>query len=169
MHPSKHDMEVQASWGVPFGIQLINKEGAGNIIWFGDTLPIPHYEDRPYIYGVYDCYSIFRDYYRNELDITLPIFEREDGFWNRDEEMYLDNAMATGFEQIDAKEAQANDVFLIKLKSRVANHAILYLGGDSGLHHMPYRNSKFDTVSKYINPSRAMYHSCWRYKGNTDG
>ncbi len=164
MFPSKHDMETQESWGVPFGIQLINKSGPGNIIWFGDTLPIAEYEDRPYIYGVYDCYSIFRDYYRHTLGITIPIFPREDGFWHKDEEMYLDNAMATGFVQIDREEAQENDVFLIKLKARVANHAILYLGGDNGLHHMPYRNSRFDTVGKYINPSRAMFHSVWRYQ-----
>ncbi len=168
MHPSKHDMETQEAWGVPFGIQLINAAGPGNIIWFGDSLPIPEYEGRPYIYGVYDCYTILRDYYRAELDVNLPIVPRDDGFWNRGEEMYLDNTMAQGFEEIDVSDLQPNDGVLIKLKSKVANHAILYLGGDRGLHHMPFRSSSYDTVSKYINPSRAMFHSAWRYKGNKD-
>jgi proteasome lid subunit RPN8/RPN11 len=163
-HPSLSDQETQIAWGIPFGIQLINRAGPGNIIWFGDTLPVAEYTGRPYIYGVYDCFSIFRDYYRTELGITMPEFPRADGFWHTSEEMYLNNTSAAGFYQITLKELQPADIILIKLRSKIVNHAILYIEGDTGLHHMPMRTSAFDTVSKYIAPSRAMFHSVWRHE-----
>lgn len=164
-HPSEHDMLVQEKWAVPFGIQLINKNGPGNIVWWGDQLPTAHYVGRPYIYGIYDCYSVWRDYYRVELGVPMPVFPRRDDFWETGNNMIEGNAISCGFEQIEFDEMQPNDVILLKIRSNIANHGVLYMGGDKGLHHLPYKTSSHEIVSKYIDPRKELFHSVWRYKG----
>lgn len=164
-HPSKKDQETQMDWNIPFGIQLVNKSGAGNIIWFGDVLPMTELEGRPYIFGVYDCFTIWRDYYKLELGIDLPNVAREEDFWQKGDNLYIDNAERFGFYQVDDNDLQVNDIVLIRIRSRVIpNHGIIYLGGEVGLHHMPYKTSSKDNISKFIRPDKQMFHSVWRRK-----
>lgn len=164
--PSKADMISQKQWNIPFGIQLINAAGPGNIIWFGDQLPIPELEGRPYIFGVYDCYSVLRDYYKMELGVDMPNFNRNEDFFLNGDDLYMDNAEDTGFVQVDINDIQKNDIILICIRSKMPNHGLIYLGGDSALHHLPYKTSMIDSVSKYIDPSKKLFHSVWRYKEN---
>jgi proteasome lid subunit RPN8/RPN11 len=166
-HPSEADMTTQLKWNIPFGIQLINESGAGNILWFGDQIPTADLVGRPYIFGVYDCFSIWRDYYRIELSINIPEIPRSDYFWKDGEDLYRKHATNLGFVEVDPNNMQKHDVVLIKLRARVPNHAILYLGGDSGLHHMPFKLSCNETISRYINPNKEMFDSVWRFKGIT--
>lgn len=167
-YPSRADQITQAEWQIPFGIQLINKEGAGNIIWYGDQLKTPELEGRPYIFGVYDCYSIWRDYYRIHLGIELPNIHRNENFYLQGENLYMDNAKDFGFYQVDVADMQPNDIVLVRIRSAdIPNHGILYLGGDRGLHHMPYRASAMESISRYIKPNRHMFDSVWRHKDNT--
>lgn len=160
--PSKLDQETQIAWDIPFGIQYVTNEGAGNILWWGNQIPIAHYEGRPYIFGVYDCFSIITDYYRGELNIDLPNFPREDEFWKNNENLYLDNIRAYGFEQVS--ELQKYDVILLTIRSSVPNHAILYLGGDQGLHHLNTNLSSIESINRFIDPQKSLFHSIWRHK-----
>ena len=71
--PSYEDMVTQLKWNVPFGIQLINDAGSGNILWWGyEPKDIPPLEGRPYIHGVYDCFSLLRDYFKLTINVDIP-------------------------------------------------------------------------------------------------
>lgn len=166
--PSKSDMEAQIAWNIPFGIQYVTEEGAGNILWWGRGVPVADYEGRPYVYGVYDCFSVILDYYREELGIDLPDFPREDEWWERDEDVYVNHMKDYGMIKVDKDDLQPNDVILLTIRSNVANHAILYLGGDQGLHHLALNTSRIESVNRYIDPQKTLFHSVWRYKSNEE-
>jgi len=163
--PSKQDQLAQQQWGIPFGIQLVNSQGAGNIAWWGDGVPVADYVGRPYIYGIYDCFSIWREYYREELGIHISNVPRNDEFWLNNDNIYADNQAKLGFETVDIKDIKPYDLILIKIRSKIANHGILYLGGDTGLHHLPYKLSSKDIVSRFMDPKKEIFDRVIRYTG----
>lgn len=115
---------------------------------------------REFKHGITDCYTLFRDaYHISGLD--FPNFNREDDWWNNGQELYLDNMKPNGFYQINLSEIQIGDVILFSLNSRSANHAAIYIGNNSILHHLPKRLSKRDLFSGYWLNN---YHSIWRHK-----
>jgi proteasome lid subunit RPN8/RPN11 len=102
---------------------------------------------RPFVHGVLDCYTLIQDYYRQELDIELPDFERPDDWWTPayDSErkarglppldLYLDNFEKVGF--VPAHGApRKHDVILMQVRSERPNHAAVYLGDGMMMHHL---------------------------------
>lgn len=90
---------------------------------------------REYHHGVQDCYSLVRDYYMRELNITLPDFKRIDAWWEDEshEPLYENNFEQAGFVQIDPKsdfsQLQKHDVILCRVgRTYHINHALVYLG-----------------------------------------
>ena len=84
---------------------------------------------REFFHGVLDCYSLIRDYYLREHDIFLLDFEREDGWWEKDQELYLDNFEKAGFRRLLPEEEIAeSDVIVMSVRSSKANHAGVYIG-----------------------------------------
>mgnify|MGYP003638075917 CR=1 FL=1 len=162
-HPSAADLATQQEWKIPFGIQLVNSSGPGNIIWFGDQIDTAEYQGRPYVFGVYDCFSVWRDYYINELEIDVANMVREDYFWKDGTDIYREHAAKFGFTQVQLADIQPMDIILIKLRAKVPNHAILYLGGGEGLHHLPFKLSQKEDISKYVKPDTPLFDSVWRH------
>lgn len=100
---------------------------------------------REFIFGTQDCYTLVQDFYKRELGIELPSIERKDKFWERGEELYLDNFKKFGFYEIP-EPSQRGDLILMTIKSDVTNHAGIWLGdGDKMLHH-PYEHLSERTV-----------------------
>lgn len=91
---------------------------------------------REFSFGVNDCYTVIRDFYRRELGQELPDFERHDKFWERGEDLYMDNFQKAGFEPVTSGEMQVGDVVLMQIQSPIANHGGVYLGEGKMLHHM---------------------------------
>jgi len=51
------------------------------------------YENRPFIHGIFDCYTLIRDFFRREHNILLPTnIQRTWEWWLQGENLYLDNA-----------------------------------------------------------------------------
>jgi proteasome lid subunit RPN8/RPN11 len=98
---------------------------------------------RPFVHGILDCWAIIRDYYEKELKIVLPDFEREDEWWMKGKNLYLDNFKKAGF--VEVSDLRKHDVLLIQLpRTPVPAHAAVYLGDGQILHHLPGRISKID-------------------------
>lgn len=84
---------------------------------------------REYHHGVLDCYAIVQDYYKRELNIDLPDFERTDDWWEQadHEPLYQNNFEKAGFVQVH--DLQTHDVILCRVgRTHHINHALLYLG-----------------------------------------
>lgn len=111
---------------------------------------------RKFVHGVWDCYSLVRDYYKT-IGIALPDFDREDGWWGTEQEMYLDNFESAGFskvcssapEELKAFELLAGDVILMQIRSKRVNHAAVYIGDGKIIHHMYGKLSKTDVYGGF--------------------
>lgn len=91
------------------------------------------YLERPWIYGMYDCYGLVRDYFRNEFGIMLADYERGEEFeWKSSEwRMFEKNFRQQGFCDADGP-AQRGDVLLMQLQADFPNHV--------GIIHSPSQN-----------------------------
>jgi len=94
---------------------------------------------RHYSYGVLDCYTLIRDWYKEELKIDLLDFTREEeGWWKTGGNMYMENIAKAGFEIVpQGAQLEKGDIIIMQIgKALVPNHAGVYLGGNKMLHHL---------------------------------
>ncbi len=97
--------------------------------------------DRPFVHGHWDCYGLVRDWYAQERNITLPNFERTDEWWQRGENLYLNNYANAGFYSHQS-ELEPGDVILMQYQAPEVNHAGIYVGDGQMLHHLYGQTSR---------------------------
>jgi len=134
--PSLKDIETHIAMSIPFVICTTEGENVSKPLWIGyETQPLV---GRDFIYHVNDCWTLVRDWYKQEKDIELPNIKKEFNWWrgeepeNHYEELY-DEA---GFVEIDGRDIDVGDVAVLSVGSNVGNHLGVYLGGNMLLHHM---------------------------------
>lgn len=148
------DMKNQIETNIPWGIVGTNGSMCQDPVWFGSMVPITELVGRDFIHGIYDCYSLIYDYYKLTYNIALPQQPRNPNWWDKGLDLYSDNFKKAGFEEINISQAQAGDVFLLTIQSKVINHAAVYIGDNLILHHLANRLSRREPLSrwnKYIN------------------
>lgn len=105
---------------------------------------------REFAHGVLDCYTLVRDYYARELGVILPDFKRRANWWDKGQNLYMDNFEAAGFAPIQPDDViQRGDILLMQLRSPVPNHAAVYIGDGNIMHHVQGRLSSRDLYSGY--------------------
>jgi len=134
--PSPADLASMDEHGLPWFIL-----GAGDAIQRIDP-EIPGLIGRPFVYGWQDCYTMIRDWTWITRGVRLLDFPREAEFWETGRSPYLDHFKAFVFEEVD--ELMPGDALLMKIQSRVANHAAIYVGDGQILHHLWNRLSSQD-------------------------
>tara|TARA_R110000851_G_scaffold12997_5_gene44690 strand:- start:2710 stop:3456 length:747 start_codon:yes stop_codon:yes gene_type:complete len=159
--PSLKDMQGQHDTAVPWGIAATEGENVTPLVWLGVDNNEPLI-GRKFIHGINDCYSLVRDYYKIELNTTLPECPREYDWWSGTGNLYVDNYARAGFVVVPFEEREPGDVLLISIMSPVPNHAGVFLGEDKMMHHYQTRLSGEDSVSKW---KRRITHTL-RYKGD---
>lgn len=153
--PSQLDMVSQQEMGVPFGIVACEGENVSKLIWFGEKPPAPIL-GRPFIHGIYDCYSLIRDWYYLEMGIELPEHPRQLGWW-RDREnirkaldMYEDGWRKDGWTEINLHgDLEVGDVLLMKYESKRVNHGGLYIGNGKFIHQAIGCQSRDELVREW--------------------
>ncbi|UCQ16875.1 C40 family peptidase [Edwardsiella tarda] len=119
---------------------------------------VPPLLGRRFTHGVMDCYTLFQDAY-HLAGIAMPDFSRKDDWWRHGENLYLDNMAATGFRQVKGTP-QPGDIMLFCYGCSVANHAAIYCGGQTILHHLPNQLSKREELT---GSWQRRMHSLWRH------
>jgi len=150
--PSTADLVACEKSGLPWIIVNPNTEDWGYCEPTGFQLP---YVGREFVFGVVDCYTLVRDWYLREYGIQLRDYQRRDKFWERGENLYLDNFSAEGFRKIPVEEVQRGDLILMNLVSPLPNHAAIYMGDQQVLHHVQGRLSSRDVYGGYYGKSTA--------------
>ncbi|WP_272516917.1 C40 family peptidase [Providencia sp. PROV209] len=120
---------------------------------------VPLLLGRDFKHGTTDCYGLFRDAYLLAGHL-LPDFFREDNWWRQGKDLYLENLTNNGFKQVK-RDIQPGDIILCCYASSRANHAAIYLGDQTILHHVPNQLSKREV---YNERWQKMTHSIWRYR-----
>lgn len=104
---------------------------------------------RKYSHGIFDCFSLVRDYYKEVCGIEYADYPREDEWWLRGQNLYMENIGAAGFDIVKDGTVQPHDTFLMQLDSPVVNHAAVYIGDDMIMHHCTGRLSSRDPYGGY--------------------
>jgi cell wall-associated NlpC family hydrolase len=106
---------------------------------------------RKFKHGVFDCYSAVRDWYKEKLSISLPDFEREDKWWNKGQNLIMDNFQSAGFTQVSGKDLKVGDIILMNMAGPIVSHCAVYIGNDQIFHQTVNRLS-----------SREIYGGIWK-------
>lgn len=138
---SVSDMRGQTATGVPWGVVTCDGSNTSDVFWWGEGVSKPPLLGRPFAHGIYDCYSLIKDFYKDAWDIGLPEFPREWDWWNKGQNMYLEKYTSAGFKPIGPSEVRAGDVFLAQIRSPVVNHGGIVLDGGLVLHQLQDRIS----------------------------
>ena len=153
--PSKEDMECQQVTGKEWLIFVFDKQLNNYYLKeyfsFGDDTKTPPLYGRTFKFGVTDCYSFIRDYYRQELGINLKNYPREYRAWYKGVADYENHFKDEGFIEVGRGLGglEKNDVILFRLNSPVLNHGAVYLGNGLIGHHLEDKLSKTDAVERW--------------------
>jgi len=137
--PSEWDMNSIEKGNVPWIIVQPQTES------FTETYPskyIPSLIGREYVWGISDCYSIVRDYYKKELSISLPNYERRGEKLSPSENPFIISYKKLGFVKVE--EPKKHDIILMFLNGSNPQHVAIYLGEGIMLHQVEGRLSSKD-------------------------
>lgn len=144
--PSEADLVACEQTGVPWTIVSVPNEEWHEFFPTGYQAPLV---GRTWMHGVLDCYALVRDYYKRELMIEIPDFDREFEWWHKGQDLFLDNFKSAGFVEVTIPEIKQHDGLLMQISSPVVNHCGVYLGDDRMLHHVHRRLSGRDVFGGY--------------------
>ena len=107
---------------------------------------------RPWVYGIYDCYSLFRDFYKREFNIQLADYNRGAEFeWASPEwRMFEKNVKDQGFIEVESAERKG-DMLLMQLQSPFPNHTGVLINPSRNIfyHHLLDRFSEENVYGGY--------------------
>jgi proteasome lid subunit RPN8/RPN11 len=110
---------------------------------------VADYVGRQFVHGIMDCYSIWRDWYQRELGIEMVDYPRQHQWWLKGDDLYEANYKEAGFFEVPIEELRRHDIILMKVASPVQNHAAVYLGNNTMLHHVMDKISSKDVYGGY--------------------
>ena len=151
--PSQADRVACQKSGLPWVIVNPKTEAWGHCK--PDNFELP-YVGREFSFGIVDCYTLCRDWYGKEFGLQLSDYQRRDLFWERGENLYVDNFYREGFRRIPFEELQYGDALLMQLGSKLPNHAAIYIDDQQILHHIQGRLSSRDVLGSYYVKNTAM-------------
>ena len=111
----------------------------------------PPLRGRQWVWGLQDCYSLVRDWYKKEKNIELKDWTRpttpEEFLLNP---MFEQCAWRTGFRELRSDEKLINgDLLFMSIGSPGLNHVAIFLDGDV-LHHLADRLSCKEPYSEWL-------------------
>lgn len=146
--PSHQDMIDWLKGTTPWGIVATDGKGVSRISWLDDN-DRPPLLGRTFAWGINDCFSLVRDYYKEKLGIELKNIPRAWAWEARGEELFVKNFEKFGFKKILKSEAKEGDVILYQIKARTPNHCAVITGPNEIMHHLPQRESELRPRTGY--------------------
>ena len=113
---------------------------------------------RQWKYGIFDCYSIVRDYY-GLLGINLPDYERPENV-ETCKSIFLNDANKLNFKEIDINNRKPNDVLIMKIWTKEPMHGAVLLENDMILHQ---KQKSLSCAEYYNHYYRKRTVGCFRY------
>lgn len=108
---------------------------------------IAEYLNRPFVYGIFDCYSLVKDILKKDKNILLADYPRGDNVlefqqpgWN----MFVENFQNEGFLELSPRGVlQKYDVLLFQIGSSKLNHVAIVWDTNRNImyHHLAHRFS----------------------------
>lgn len=157
--PSEADKVQCEIHGIPWLIVSLPHEELAWLTPCGYTAPILQ---RPFVYGVFDCATLMRDWHKQEMNIEYEVEDSDWEWWLTGQNHYVERLPTYGFSKLDdPSDIQRGDVILMQIKSKVPNHGAVYLGDGVMLHHPVNHLSRRDL---YMGAWMDYTVSVWRHK-----
>lgn len=102
---------------------------------------------RQWDYGVFDCFTLVRDYFALE-GIVLPDFVRPDDLEACDS-IFLQQAEKIGFEPVIFRQRQPGDVLIMRCETKEPMHAAVLLPDERILHQRQNSLSAVEPLGRY--------------------
>ena len=102
---------------------------------------------RQWDYGANDCFSLVRDFFKLK-GINLPDFGRPEDL-EISESIFLQQAEAIGFKQVEWSKRKAGDVLIMRLHTRTPMHAAILLPDEEILHQRQDSLSAVEPLRQY--------------------
>lgn len=131
--PSAHDVARCNQGDIPWIIVSYPDIDISEIVPSKEEVPLI---GREFVHGIQDCYTLIKDYHERELGIILRDYDREDEWWEKGENLYLDNYNEEGFIEIEEKDLMIGDTLFMQIESDVTNHAAVMYDDNIILHHL---------------------------------
>lgn len=161
--PTAADMRLQIDHDVPCAIVPVSAAGEpGQPVWWGPGVAIAPLIGRPYVHGITDCYSVARDWYRQERGLVLPDYPRRWRWWRSGradappDDLFGQYFADAGFRPIAYREAGPGDALLLRVASPVVSHCAVIVEPGVMLHHPggsrprdPARLSRREPVARW--------------------
>lgn len=162
--PEEAEMKLQAEAGIAFGVMGGTPQTFEPPFMWGDTLEVAALIGRPFIHGIWDCYSLVRDAFAAGREgmaaqgmtlwphppVSMPNVARSDAWWDNGQDLYMNWLKPAGFVEIPGEAARPGDGFLMKIRSKVLNHAGVLVEDNAILHHLPTRLSRRENAGVWF-------------------
>lgn len=141
---SDSDKETANEWILPFYVYSLQDKG------FREYLPKEYaigLEGRPFIWGLYDCFALVRDYYWQKFGIYINDYDRDETFHGSNKSIILDSFKQEGFYRAEnMAEIRQHDVLLFNSRQIYPHHFGIYLGNTRVLQHYVNRLSEISIL-----------------------
>ena len=146
--PSQSDKVACEQSGLVWHIVNPKTESWGYLEPTGYKAPIL---GREWAWGVTDCYTLVRDWYKEKLDIDLINWQRPTTLEDFNKEpMFEKCAEETGFRELKPDEKLIDgDLLFMSIFSNNLNHVAIFIDGDV-LHHLADRLSCIEPYSEWL-------------------
>ena len=106
---------------------------------------------RQWVWGVTDCWTLVRDWYKEKRNIELRDWDRPITLEKfNDNPLFEECALETGFRELTNQEKCENgDVLLMSILNPTLNHVALFFDGDV-IHHLTDRLSCREPYSEWL-------------------
>jgi len=146
--PSLHDMQSAEDTAVPWGIIGCDGENVTELVWFNSLTEIQPLLGRVYLSGIYDCFTLLRDFYVLNFNYDIGICPREIN-WQVNSPSLLQLTLPDYIKGRFVKMPNEGDTLAFCIGSAYVNHLGVYLGKGKFLHHLHNSKSRVDELSRW--------------------
>lgn len=113
------------------------------------------YLGKEFYIGKQDCFSLIQEFYKNEYNIIINDYKRNDDWYTINPNIIIENYKKEGFIETTKENLQEGDIILFRFK-----HFGIYLNNNLLLHH---RRSTFSTIEMLNKFWFDLITNCYRY------
>jgi proteasome lid subunit RPN8/RPN11 len=102
---------------------------------------------RSWVLGLWDCFGIVRDYYRQHFDYYISDYDRDESYDHEERDLIMRNFEQEGFQQISVADACVYDLLVFKTNKALPQHFGILTSPQHMLHHVQNGLSGEEVIS----------------------